>query len=230
MGFRISTEVGRHGRSTWCGPRSRWPRWPASAFYGERRACSSARRPSGIRRIGTDSAARKRVEETTMMKKISAVGSGGSALSAVRGRGAHAADTVTIQLKWVTQAQFAGYYVAKDEGLLQGRRPRRHHQAGRSRHRPAAGDRRRRRRRRRRLDAVGAGRRAKRACRWSISRRPSSAPGLELTCRKDSGIKTPADFKGKTLGVWFGGNEYPFLAWMAKLEHQDRRRRRTASR
>ena len=41
--------------------------------------------------------------------------------------------------------------------------------------------------------------------------------GLELTCRKDTGIKTPADFKGKTLGVWFGGNEYPFLAWMAKL-------------
>jgi NitT/TauT family transport system substrate-binding protein len=41
--------------------------------------------------------------------------------------------------------------------------------------------------------------------------------GLMLTCRKDSGIKTPADFKGKTLGVWFGGNEYPFLNWMAKL-------------
>jgi NitT/TauT family transport system substrate-binding protein len=41
--------------------------------------------------------------------------------------------------------------------------------------------------------------------------------GLELTCRKDTGIKTPADFKDKTIGVWFGGNEYPFLAWMAKL-------------
>jgi NitT/TauT family transport system substrate-binding protein len=41
--------------------------------------------------------------------------------------------------------------------------------------------------------------------------------GLMLTCRKDSGIKTPADFKDKTLGVWFGGNEYPFLNWMAKL-------------
>jgi NitT/TauT family transport system substrate-binding protein len=41
--------------------------------------------------------------------------------------------------------------------------------------------------------------------------------GLMLTCRKDSGIKTPADFKDKTLGVWFGGNEYPFLNWMNKL-------------
>ena len=28
-----------------------------------------------------------------------------------------AADTVTLQLKWVTQAQFAGYYVAKDKGF-----------------------------------------------------------------------------------------------------------------
>ena len=41
--------------------------------------------------------------------------------------------------------------------------------------------------------------------------------GMELTCRKDSGITSPADFKGKTLGVWFSGNEYPFLSWMAKL-------------
>jgi NitT/TauT family transport system substrate-binding protein len=41
--------------------------------------------------------------------------------------------------------------------------------------------------------------------------------GMQLTCRNDSGIKTPADFKGKTLGVWFSGNEYPFLSWMDKL-------------
>jgi NitT/TauT family transport system substrate-binding protein len=41
--------------------------------------------------------------------------------------------------------------------------------------------------------------------------------GMMLTCRKDSGIKSPADFRGKTLGVWFYGNEYPFLSWMSKL-------------
>ena len=29
---------------------------------------------------------------------------------------AQAADKVTIQLKWVTQAQFAGYYVAQEKG------------------------------------------------------------------------------------------------------------------
>jgi NitT/TauT family transport system substrate-binding protein len=41
--------------------------------------------------------------------------------------------------------------------------------------------------------------------------------GMMLTCRNDSGIKSPADFRGKTLGVWFYGNEYPFLSWMSKL-------------
>ena len=33
--------------------------------------------------------------------------------------GALAADDVTLQLKWVTQAQFAGYYVAKDKGFYE---------------------------------------------------------------------------------------------------------------
>ena len=59
---------------------------------------------------------------------------------------------------------------------------------------------------------------------------PFKRSGMELTCRDDTGIKTPADFKGNTLGVWFYGNEYPFLAWMAKLGIQDRRLGRTASR
>ena len=45
------------------------------------------------------------------------------ALLALGAAAAHAEDNVTLQLKWVTQAQFAGYYVAaakgyyKDEGL-----------------------------------------------------------------------------------------------------------------
>jgi ABC-type nitrate/sulfonate/bicarbonate transport system substrate-binding protein len=30
---------------------------------------------------------------------------------------AQAADELTLQLKWVTQGQFAGYYVAKDKGF-----------------------------------------------------------------------------------------------------------------
>jgi NitT/TauT family transport system substrate-binding protein len=131
--------------------------------------------------------------------------------------GAHAADKVTVQLKWVTQAQFAGYYVAVAKGLYK--------DAG--------------------LDVtinpggpdvappqVIAGGGADVVIDWmpsALASREKGVPlvnisqtfkrsGLELTCRKDTGIKTPADFKNKTLGVWFGGNEYPFLSWMAKLK------------
>ncbi len=41
---------------------------------------------------------------------------------------------------------------------------------------------------------------------------------MMLTCRKDTNITKPEDFKGRTLGVWFGGNEYPFLSWMSHLK------------
>jgi NitT/TauT family transport system substrate-binding protein len=40
---------------------------------------------------------------------------------------------------------------------------------------------------------------------------------MMLTCRKETGITKPEDFKGKKLGVWFFGNEYPFLSWMSQL-------------
>jgi NitT/TauT family transport system substrate-binding protein len=46
---------------------------------------------------------------------------------------------------------------------------------------------------------------------------PFKRSGLQLTCRGDTGINKPTDLKGKTLGVWFAGNEYPFLSWMSKL-------------
>jgi NitT/TauT family transport system substrate-binding protein len=46
---------------------------------------------------------------------------------------------------------------------------------------------------------------------------PFTKAGMELVCPTYTGIKTEADFKGKTLGVWFFGNEYPFYAWMNKL-------------
>ena len=46
---------------------------------------------------------------------------------------------------------------------------------------------------------------------------PFKHSGMMLTCRKETGIKAPQDFRGKTLGVWFFGNEYPFLSWMSRL-------------
>jgi NitT/TauT family transport system substrate-binding protein len=39
-----------------------------------------------------------------------------AAVVAVCGMSAHAADKVTLQLKWLPQAQFAGYYVAQAKG------------------------------------------------------------------------------------------------------------------
>ena len=130
---------------------------------------------------------------------------------------ADAADKLTLQLKWVTQAQFGGYYVAKDKGFYE--------EVG--------------------LDVdikpggpdiappqVIAGGGADVIVDWmpsALASREKGVPlvniaqvfkrsGMMLTCRKDTGIVDPkTDFKGRTLGVWFYGNEYPFLAWMAKL-------------
>src|ERR1700740_2143803 len=49
-----------------------------------------------------------------MIKKM--VLATGLACGVTLASGANAADKVTIQLKWVTQAQFAGYYVAQAKG------------------------------------------------------------------------------------------------------------------
>ena len=126
------------------------------------------------------------------------------------------ANKVTIQLKWVTQAQFAGYYVAQDkdfyaeEGLNVIIKP------GGPDIAPAQ---------------VLAGGGADVMVDWMPSAlaarekglplvniaQPFKSSGMMLTCRKDMGVKTTADLKGKTLGVWFYGNEYPFLSWMSRL-------------
>ena len=41
---------------------------------------------------------------------------------------------------------------------------------------------------------------------------PFKRSGMMLTCRNDSGVTSTDDFPGQTLGVWFVGNEYPFLS------------------
>ena len=130
---------------------------------------------------------------------------------------ARAADPLTLQLKWVTQAQFAGYFVAQAKGFYK--------DAGLDvTIKPGGPD--------INPSQVIAGGGANVIVDWmpsALAAREKGVPlvniaqvfdksGLELTCRQDSGVKTPADFKGKTLGVWFAGNEYPFLAWMSKLD------------
>ncbi len=129
---------------------------------------------------------------------------------------ARAADPVTIQLKWVTQAQFAGYYVAQAKGFYKDAGLDVTINAGGPDVAPpqviAGGG----------ADVVidwmpsALASREKGVALVNISQ-PFKRSGLELTCRADTGIKKPADLKGKTLGVWFSGNEYPFLSWMAKL-------------
>ncbi len=127
-----------------------------------------------------------------------------------------AADEVNLQLKWVTQAQFAGYYVAKDKGFYE--------EEG--------------------LDVtilpggpdiaptqVIAGGGADVTVEWmpaALAAREKGLPlvniaqpfkssGMMLTCWKDAGIVSPEDLKNRTLGVWFFGNEFPFMSWMSQL-------------
>ena len=51
-----------------------------------------------------------------MKKMIVTMMAGAMSMAAAQ---AVAADKVTLQLKWVTQGQFAGYYVAKDKGFYE---------------------------------------------------------------------------------------------------------------
>ena len=133
--------------------------------------------------------------------------------------GAQAAEDVTLQLKWVTQAQFAGYYVAQakgfyaDEGLAVTIKP------GGPDIAPSQ---------------VIAGGGADVVIDWMPSAlaareaglalvniaQPFKSSGLMLTCLKETGITAPTDFADKTLGVWFFGNEYPFLSWMGTLGYK----------
>lgn len=42
-------------------------------------------------------------------------------------------------------------------------------------------------------------------------------PGLRLTCRRDSGVESAADLRGRTVASAFRGEEYPLLAWLNRL-------------
>jgi NitT/TauT family transport system substrate-binding protein len=129
---------------------------------------------------------------------------------------ARAADNLVLQLKWLPQAQFAGYYVAAAKGYYR-------HAGLAVTIAPGGPD----------IDptAVLASGRADVAVDWmpsALAARERGVPlvniaqifrrsSLGLTCRRDSGVRRPQDLRGKTVGVWFAGNQYPFLAWMAKL-------------
>ena len=142
---------------------------------------------------------------------------GAVATLAVTGAGtAWAADDVTLQLKWVTQAQFAGYYVAKDKGFYEEEDLNVTIKPGGPDIAPeqviAAGG----------ADvittwmAAGLAARERGVPLVNIAQ-PFKTGGLQVNCLKSAGIESPEDFPGHTMGVWFFGNEYPFYAWMASL-------------
>ncbi len=141
---------------------------------------------------------------------------GAIAAFALGSSGAMAADDLTLQLKWVTQAQFAGYYVALENGYYSDEDLNVTIKPGGPDVAPVQ-------------VLMGGG--ADVMVDWmpsALAAREQGAPvvniaqpfkssGMMLTCRKDTGITSPDDFPGKTLGVWFFGNEYPFLSWMSSL-------------
>ncbi len=130
---------------------------------------------------------------------------------------AGAMTKVKLQLKWVPQAQFAGYYVAADKGyykdmgldveLLPGGPdvvPSQKVLTG-------AAD--------LGVDWVGS----------LLANRDKGQPlvdiaqfyqasGMLLVAKKSSGIKSVADLKGRKVGVWTGGNEFEFRAVLDKYK------------
>lgn len=126
-------------------------------------------------------------------------------------------DKARLQLKWVTQAQFAGYYAAKEKGFYSDEN----------------------------LDVailpggpdivpeqVVAGGGAEFGIDWLpslLSAREQGAPllniaqvfqysGMREVAYKSSGIQSAADLRGRKVAVWFGGNEFELLATLEKYK------------
>ncbi len=132
------------------------------------------------------------------------------------GGSALAADELTLQLKWVAQAQFAGYFVAKDKGYYAEEDLDVTIKPGGPDIAP---------------EQIIAGGGADVIVDWMAAAlaarekgvklvniaQPFKRSGLMMICPQETGTNSEADFKGKTLGVWFFGNEYPFFAWMNKV-------------
>ncbi|MFD2647898.1 ABC transporter substrate-binding protein [Devosia albogilva] len=148
-----------------------------------------------------------------MKKLIGGLVAGALALSALP---AVAQDALTLQLKWVTQAQFAGYLVAEAKGFYDEENLDVTILPGGPNIAP---------------EQVIAGGGADIIVTWmaaGLAARDTGVPlvniaqpfkrsGLMMICPTETGITSPEDFPGHTLGVWFFGNEYPFFAWMNKL-------------
>jgi NitT/TauT family transport system substrate-binding protein len=124
-------------------------------------------------------------------------------------------DKVTLQLKWVTQAQFAGYYAALDQGYYKAENLDLTIRPGGPDIAP---------------EQVVAGNQAEFGIDWLanlLSVREQGTPlvniaqvytnaGMREISWKESNINSPADLKGKKVGIWFFGNEFTLLATLNK--------------
>jgi len=124
-------------------------------------------------------------------------------------------DKATLQLKWVTQAQFAGYYAALDQGYYKAENLDLTIRPGGPDIAP---------------EQVVAGNQAEFGIDWLanlLSVREQGTPlvniaqvytnaGMREISWKETNINSPADLKGKKVGIWFFGNEFTLLATLNK--------------
>ena len=134
---------------------------------------------------------------------------------ATRATASTRADKVTLQLKWVTQAQFAGYYAALEKGYYR--------QAGLDVTLKQGGP-----------DIIPEQVVASGQAQFGIDWLPSllsardkgtdlvniaqvfSKSGMTQLTWKSSGINTIAQMKGKKVANWLGGNEFEIFAALVK--------------
>jgi NitT/TauT family transport system substrate-binding protein len=123
--------------------------------------------------------------------------------------------SVTVQLKWVTQAQFAGYYAAKDQGYYED-------EGLDVTIRPGGPD----------IvpEQVVLGGQAEFGLNWldnTLATRDQGGDiiniaqvftrsGMTEITWKDSGIDDITELRGKKVGVWLGGNEHKLFAALNK--------------
>jgi NitT/TauT family transport system substrate-binding protein len=146
-----------------------------------------------------------------MLASVALAGCGDSTTGGTTGQ----MDKVKLQLKWLHQAQFAGYYVAADKGYYTANNldveilPGGPDVVPSQKVNTGAAD--------IGIDWVGSllANRDKGQPLVDVSQVYQSS-GLLLISKKSAGINSPADLEGKKVGVWTGGNEFEFRALMDK--------------
>jgi NitT/TauT family transport system substrate-binding protein len=133
----------------------------------------------------------------------------------------NALTAITLQLQWVTQAQFAGYYVALDKGWYRDEGIDLKIEPGGPDLVP--------------VDLVEAGTKdfgttlladlcvaVSRGKKVVSIGQIQQGNGLLLLAKKSSGIARPTDFRGKKVGVWLGSWEAQYNALISKAEIKEK--------